>query len=206
MRSSLPASPRVLDVGCGIGDLGVLLQRVLPAGAVMVSLEPMAERAAIARAKGLDVKADTVREFAARAANTASWDVVIMDNLLEHLLEPADAIAAARELLAPGGALVVGVPNVNEIRRFLPRQRRLSGKQYSMWTPAQHINYFSVGTLRKLLALRGFTSEFLQPNMVDAPLKWKVLWLAKRLTEKLVDYTPRGIYDVARIEPAGVPS
>ena len=52
----------------------------------------------------------------------ASQDVVTMYHVLEHLESPFDALKRARQWLAPGGRLLVEVPNF-EARCLFPRAR-----------------------------------------------------------------------------------
>jgi 2-polyprenyl-3-methyl-5-hydroxy-6-metoxy-1,4-benzoquinol methylase len=70
--------------------------------------------------------------------------------VLEHVLEPAEFLRQARLLLQPGGVCFVLVPNIESLAtRFL-------GGKYRYVLP-QHLNYFSIQTLRRLATQEGFS-------------------------------------------------
>ena len=93
-------SGRVLDVGCGIGDM----LRFRPQ---TVGVDINRETVAACRAASLDahLMQPDVLPFGAR-----SFDGVILDNVLEHLVEPSPLLAEIQRVLRPAGRLLVGVP------------------------------------------------------------------------------------------------
>jgi SAM-dependent methyltransferase len=91
----LAPAGRVLDVGAGDGTLVAALRR---RGRDAVGLER--------RAEGPHMQAGELADV------TGSWAAVVFWHSLEHLREPGDALAHAARLLAPGGLLVLALPNV----------------------------------------------------------------------------------------------
>jgi len=91
---------RVLDVGCGIGDM----LRFLPSS-IGVDVNPV--NVSLCRDAGLvaEVMAPDVLPF-----DNGSFDSVILDNVLEHIEEPGPLLAEIRRVLVDGGVFVVGVP------------------------------------------------------------------------------------------------
>ena len=105
---SAPKSGLVLDVGCGGGLF--LRELGLPPGRC-AGLDFSATAAAVAwGTNGIPAVCASLTR-APLAAGSCS--VITMFHVLEHLYEPASYIEAARELLAPGGRLVVQVPNAS---------------------------------------------------------------------------------------------
>lgn len=43
---------------------------------------------------------------------TATFDGVVVDNVLEHVVEPGPLLAEAYRVLVPGGAALIGVPGI----------------------------------------------------------------------------------------------
>lgn len=91
---------RVLDVGCGIGDM--VRHR---AGTVGVDVNPKA--IAYCRSRGLTVEQ---MEPDVLPFPDAQFDGAVLDNVLEHLERPEPLLAEIRRVLRTGGTFVVGVP------------------------------------------------------------------------------------------------
>jgi SAM-dependent methyltransferase len=94
----LPPGP-VLDVGAGDGTL---VEAFVRRGREAVGLEP--------HASGPHIRNTEVEEVA------GNWSAVIFWHSLEHLRQPARALSHAATLLAPGGTLVVAVPNATSLQ------------------------------------------------------------------------------------------
>lgn len=105
----IPASARrLLDVGCNMGGFGEALkaQRQIE----VWGIEPNAEAAARA-AMVLD---RLFCEFfdEQTSAPDGQFDVVVFNDVLEHLVDPWAALALAKRKLGPGGCVVASIPNV----------------------------------------------------------------------------------------------
>jgi O-antigen biosynthesis protein len=99
---------RVLDVGCSSGYLaGPLAAR--GNAIVGIELDPEAARAAEAFCERVLV-GDV--ETMALPLETASFDVVLCGDVVEHLRDPVATLARLRPYLKPGGRLVLSTPNV----------------------------------------------------------------------------------------------
>ena len=119
-REVLPHLParcaRLLELGCGTG---ATVEAVRAARAVAwaggVELDP--EAAEQARAQLDRVwEADVERTAFEAEIAPGSLDLVLCLDILEHLVEPWDVVRRLGPLLAPGGRLIVSVPNVRHWR------------------------------------------------------------------------------------------
>jgi SAM-dependent methyltransferase len=139
------ASPgRMLDVGCGSGDL---LRDFAQRGWEAHGIDPSAAAVAAAARRGARVHRGTLRD---QPWEPGHFHLVCFQHSLEHIVEPIDALRRARELLAPGGLLVVAVPNWScWQRRLLFRDR-----WFSLDLP-RHQQHFSPPALRRLAAQTG---------------------------------------------------
>ena len=84
----------------------------------------------------------------------ASFDVVVLSALLEHLVDPRLGVAEARRVLRPGGRIVAYVPwddAVVGLKRWARRLRLPLGKLHGNMAPG-HLRRFSRGALRELFA------------------------------------------------------
>jgi SAM-dependent methyltransferase len=101
-RLSAQMSGRVLDVGCGIGDF-LEFRR----GAIGVDINPLLVDYCLKR--GLDARVMTPGNL---PFPDASFDSVVLDNVLEHIADPSTLLREIQRVLVRGGAFVVGVPGI----------------------------------------------------------------------------------------------
>jgi len=101
---------RVLDAGCGPGALLRVLHRALP-DAQLWGVD--GSETALSRARAACPRAQLLQfdlATAEHAAPTASFDLVICSEVLEHMTDDVAALRRLRALLAPNGRLIVTVP------------------------------------------------------------------------------------------------
>jgi 2-polyprenyl-3-methyl-5-hydroxy-6-metoxy-1,4-benzoquinol methylase len=99
---------RLLDVGCGAGGFGFSVTQSRPME--VWGVEPVATAAAIAATRMDRVVEDI---FAPQVDLPRGYfDCVVLNDVLEHLTDPAAALRLARELLAPGGCVLTSIPNI----------------------------------------------------------------------------------------------
>ncbi|TMQ68379.1 MAG: class I SAM-dependent methyltransferase [Candidatus Eisenbacteria bacterium] len=145
IRSRCPGD-RWLDVGCSTGELvDVLRQRGIDARGIELSGIAVAE----ACRRGLPVVQSTPEDYRADRA----FDVVTCFDLVEHAVDPVRCLEAVHRLLAPGGRIVLTVPNQGSVIR------KLMGSRWYFYIPEEHLHYFNRSTIRRLLARTGFTTE-----------------------------------------------
>ena len=130
-----PPGP-ILDVGAGDG---VLLDALAARGRRVTGLE-RGDR----RADFLDLPIEDVERG-------DGWAAVVFWHSLEHMPQPRSAVREAFRLLAPGGVLIVVVPNTGSI------QARVFGDRWLHLDIPRHLVHLSTATLRSGLAGDGFT-------------------------------------------------
>jgi 2-polyprenyl-3-methyl-5-hydroxy-6-metoxy-1,4-benzoquinol methylase len=150
---------RVLDVGCAYGWF---LRSAAVRGAVAVGIEPDLGVAAAARRGEAAVIAGY---FPDCLRAQAQFDVIIFNDVFEHLADPAAILEACRERLAPGGRLVLNVPDSGgHLYRIACALARCGapGVLDRLWQTgykSPHLYYFSRGNLARLAARHGFAES-----------------------------------------------
>lgn len=96
----LPDAPvRILDVGCGTGEIARRLQKQ---GYEVVAVDSSEERVEQARALGVDARVAAWPDF-----EDEPFDVVLFSRSLHHIEPLKEAVEQAHKLLKPGGTVLV---------------------------------------------------------------------------------------------------
>ncbi len=136
---------RVLDVGCG---RGFLLDAFRRRGWEVQGTE-LDERSAAHAREALGVPVH-VGPPGSEPWPDAHFDAVVLWHVLEHLSDPAAALARARRLLRSGGVLMVGVPD------FGSPEARLARQGWFHLDVPRHVCHPSAGWLAAALDEAGF--------------------------------------------------
>ena len=142
-----PAGGRLLDVGCGKGDL---LIRMLQRGWNAEGLEVDAAAVAFARGKqGLTVHQG---ELESHRFPEHSFDAITMNHVIEHVHDPVSLLRECLRVLKPGGKLALATPN---IRCF---GHKMFGRNWSHLQSPSHLHLFTKAGLAECASRAGFRS------------------------------------------------
>jgi 2-polyprenyl-3-methyl-5-hydroxy-6-metoxy-1,4-benzoquinol methylase len=136
----------LLDIGCGSGTFLHLARRrgFLPHGMDVSAraVEAAQEQYRLPVRQG-DIGSDVWKG--------STFDFITMFHVLEHVPDPAQAIAGAGALLKPGGTLILQVPNASSF------QARLFGARWYGLDVPRHLINFTPRALTLLLRRSGFS-------------------------------------------------
>lgn len=152
--SPADASVRFLDVGCFEGDLLDKLKQKTQWQLFGLEANPKAVQAA--RGKGHRVWLSSAEDAPFSVPEEQSFDLIFMGQTMEHLDDPLAALNRLRPLLAPGGAIVVSVPNLDS------KQVEFFGPTWAHWHMPYHRTLLSRRALRQLARLAGMKVDRLR--------------------------------------------
>lgn len=144
---------RALELGCSHGSY---LEQLRTAGWCCVGIEPAAQVAARAAANGFDVRVGSLEEAVQQEGDQRStfspmsFDAVIAWMVVEHLHDPVATLKTVRDLLTPGGQMLISVPN------FGCWERPFFGRYWYALQLPTHLQHFNPTTLCRLLEACGF--------------------------------------------------
>ncbi len=148
IRRHAPAGGKLLELGCGLGDLLGLLQDDFSCiGIDLIDYSIERTRAAAPRAETYQMSADDLSRF-----ERGAFSAVVALHLVEHLRDPADVIRQVSALLRPGGIFLFATPHPEYLlRRFKDRATDAIGKDQT------HINVHPPAQWRAWCAAHGLT-------------------------------------------------
>ena len=158
----------VADVGCGGGSL---LDHIKGVCDTAVAIDPD-------RLFGADLQKRGYRWYPSTRDAAADFagkiDVALSSQVIEHVADPRTFLADIRDLLAPGGVLLVSTPNRQDIMMDL-----LPAEFPAFFYRTQHRWYFDAATLRRCAEAAGLSVDEVRSihryGMANA-----MLWLRDR--------------------------
>jgi 2-polyprenyl-3-methyl-5-hydroxy-6-metoxy-1,4-benzoquinol methylase len=144
------AGGRVLDLGCSDGHLAERLRQL---GCHVTGVDLVAHNGVKERVDRF-VQADLEQGVPPDVGT--SFDVVLAADVLEHVRSPDRILQDVRPLLAPGGSLLVSVPNIGH---WYPRARVAVGRfDYDRRgiLDRDHVRFFTRRSFERLAASTGF--------------------------------------------------
>lgn len=157
------AGQRVLDVGCGSGA-SLLEIQALGAQAWGIEADPNVQ--VLASALGLRIHQGNLDD---RPFPGEAFDLVILNQVIEHIPDPYRALEKVAQRLAPSGRVVLIFPNRDSL------WCRLSGGKWINWHIPYHLHHFNLKGFTRLAARSGFRvvrSRTITPNLWTL-LQWR---------------------------------
>jgi methionine biosynthesis protein MetW len=165
----LGRAERLLDIGCGVGAVGLYLGHLLSVREVF-GVEISERRAGAARGRGIQVVLCHIDQ-GLLPFEDGKFDAIFCGEIIEHLVDPDHLLDEIGRLLAPGGMCVLTTPNLacwyNRIALLLGWQpfdtsvsfRHEVGRPQFLvggYGCRDHLRVFTFRALRDLLTVRGF--------------------------------------------------
>lgn len=184
----------IMEVGCGEGQLLQALKASGRSSWRIVGIDFSDDACAALRRQGLEMHAALFEQLEWPAA---SVDVIVMNQVIEHVADPRAFIRKAASLLRPGGRLWIETPSVGAWD-----QRWVAPDNWGGWHCPRHWSLYDAPSLTALLAEEGLRTErqqyLLSPfiwahttqNVVRTrkALRWASRFLSERSLPALATY------------------
>jgi 2-polyprenyl-3-methyl-5-hydroxy-6-metoxy-1,4-benzoquinol methylase len=172
VTSQLKISERgkFLDVGCGEG---YALQLFLDKGWEVVGLDYSDFGCKQFNPECLPylILGDIYKRLDELIAKGDKFDVLLLDNVLEHVKDPKGMLIKCRQLLNSVGVLIIEVPNdFSKLQKYLLESKKID-KPFWVVLP-DHLSYFNLQGLNNLLENSGFVNKL---SISDHPIDFNLL-------------------------------
>jgi SAM-dependent methyltransferase len=200
---------RVIDVGCGPG---VVASRLAQRGCEITVVDADPEALSLAsgharRAYCLDLNDPAWTEHIERGYR---YDVVVLSDVLEHLVDPDAALRSAVQLLAEGGHVVLSLPNISHNGIIATLWKGNFKYSETGLLDRTHVRFFSAKDIEPLLERASLILEHVEfvtvhPRRTEFASAWEALPLHTKLSLRSNPYG--NIYQfVLRARPAAFAS
>jgi SAM-dependent methyltransferase len=146
----------MLDVGCGSGT-SLLEAKSMGAQAFGIEADPNVQ--SIAQSLGLNIHFGSIHD---QPFNQLTFDLIILNQVIEHLPDPDFALKILLERLRPTGRMILVFPNTNSL------WRRIFGIKWINWHIPYHLHHFDIKKFEKLIKkceLEIIHSRTITPNV-----------------------------------------
>jgi 2-polyprenyl-3-methyl-5-hydroxy-6-metoxy-1,4-benzoquinol methylase len=192
-----PDAKSILEFGCGEAPLGAALKVRQKCRVVGIEIDPRA--AAVAKKRIDDVYCGDAREIVSIIHEKFDW--IIGGDIVEHLDEPWSFLADLRKVCAPGGHLLLSIPNIANAAVVSDLIRGRFDYVYMGLTCVGHLRFFTKRTIEEMLSIAGWTVVEITPQETAVTRGREELMAAlasARIPHSKEDLIPAGYYVVAR--------
>lgn len=171
------SNKRILDVGCGAGNLGEFLsQKNNECYGITIS----EEEAKLAKNRMVDVIVGDLENITEFPFPKNFFDVVIFGDVLEHLKEPSRVLDLIKFNLKPGALLIASIPNVvNIVVRFKLLMGKFDYEKEGILDNT-HLRFFTFRTAKDLISNAGYQVKEVKYT------NWN--WRFPKVIQKLISF------------------
>jgi 2-polyprenyl-3-methyl-5-hydroxy-6-metoxy-1,4-benzoquinol methylase len=179
---------RILEFGCSTGFLS---RHLVERGCLVTGIEIDAEAADKARKWCERVLVADLNKQDWNHGLSTDYDTILFGDVLEHLVEPENVLRKASELLAPGGRVIICLPN---IAHWSIRASLLRGKfEYTSTgiLDVTHLRFYTPKTARKLIENTGYKVISTHPILGGGRIGGRIRRLFPGLFTKQIIFVAR---------------
>lgn len=146
IAEKMPAG-KILDIGCNTGSFLDVMK-----GYECYGLDRSPAHGNIAKKKyGDNIYIGSFEDY---KVPDFLFDCITLQDVMDHMSDPVEALKKCNRMLKPGGLLIVKVHDLSSL------YAKISGKNFYAFLPPMHLFYFTRSSLRKTLESASFKVLF----------------------------------------------
>jgi 2-polyprenyl-3-methyl-5-hydroxy-6-metoxy-1,4-benzoquinol methylase len=200
MKKRLGLGGKIMDVGCATGNF---LHELKKNGFDVAGTELSVYASNYGRENfGINiVNAPFDSKLIGTHFSENSFDIIMMNDVLEHFTHPKQALEVAYKLLKPGGVILIQLPGTLNLlsSKLAFAMFRILNTQKTMTIPPYHLTEFSNSTSRRILEVAGFVNISVK-NEIKPPttiiLRGSFIENAVKFTLQYVNYAFTKLFNI----------
>jgi len=167
-----------LDVGCGSAHFAAAIKQ--RTGATVWGIEPSTRAADAARSR-IDRVLEGTFEQVKGELPVHAFDAIFLNDVLEHMVDPWDALHKMRGLLQANGRIYASIPNVLFAESLLQILRSRDWRYTAAGIlDITHLRFFTRTSILRLFDDTGYRVERIVPLNSIHSWKWSLLnWVSR---------------------------
>jgi SAM-dependent methyltransferase len=162
---TLPAGYRMLEIGCGTGNVLRMLEKICSQGKV-VGMDLFAEGLQFARTR---VSCSLVQSDLNYPPFRQDFNIIGMFDVLEHLVDDVAVLKNVGQMLCKDGVVVLTVPAFQSLFSYFDEA-------------SHHVRRYEIDNLNSALLKAGYRVEYISYYMA---LTFPIVWLVRKLSPLL---------------------
>lgn len=152
-----PPDSQIFELGCGNGSNAAYLHNK---GYRIVGVDPSVSGISMANFHYPNLLLEVGSTEIDLAAKYGKYPIVLSLEVIEHVYSPAEYVKRVRDLLLPGGVIILSTPYHGYIKNLaLALTGKLDGHFTALWEGG-HIKFWSKETISKLFLTHGFVLKW----------------------------------------------
>jgi len=171
---------RLLDIGCASGQFLSLFDK--DRGPEIYGVEASSDLAVLAQ-QAVPWANILALSFEDCEFEPGFFDVITIWEVLEHIFDPFNLMVKVKELLKPGGILLLSVPNIDGF------DIQVLWDKGNAFSPPSHLNYYRKSTIEKLFNIVGLkVKNIITPGLLDVDIVRNRIDLDPDIKKKIGEY------------------
>lgn len=176
---------KILEIGCHVADLGQLLKNE---DNIVTGIDYNEKAIEIAKSRIDNAFVIDLNKKFVNENNIELYDVIVCNQVLEHLLNPEKTLLEIKKMLKPDSTLIIGLPNIcNAKDRFDITFGKFEYTEIGVMDKT-HVRFFNYFTAKQMLENSGLIIEdYFSPWQVNPvkhflnhiPILWRISKLMK---------------------------
>jgi SAM-dependent methyltransferase len=164
LAKDIPPGGRLLDVGCAAGMFLDIAKQYCPSLEVLEGIEISEAAAAGAKRKGYKVYVSTIEDA---DLPEDFYDLIVMQQVIEHVHDPRAVLAKLRRALRKNGRLVMETPNLGSWDQAV-----FSNGYWEGYHIPRHFNLWTVEGMDRMVKEAGFSAMSTSKRI--KPVHWTI--------------------------------
>ncbi len=152
---SIPKNSKILDIGSATGVLGMQIRKK-KTPQFLAGIEMDARMSAVGHRFYDQILVADINTLAKLSFRQNFFDVIVLGDVLEHLIDPEKCLVLLKKYLHPGGVIIVSVPNVAFITIRLAMLLGRFNYTDKGILDKTHLHFFTLDTVKRLIARSGY--------------------------------------------------
>ncbi len=173
LYSFITPKSRILDIGCSSGHFGEVLVNDKNSEVIGIDIDNddiQKAKKVLNKAYVRNIETDDIKDL-------GKFDIIIFADVLEHLLNPVNALKKIKKSLKPNGKILFSIPNMAHVSIRLSLLKGFFEYTSTGLLDRTHLHYYDEQEVFNIFNTAGYKIELMKPTVYEYPKSVIDEWL-----------------------------